>query len=95
MNIEPLVAYAAYLMKAAARTAHPTLHLCYWEGKLQCCAPKHTGKRHVVLFTFRTEDWAKGLSTTEWNQIRREISKLTKELETCLHNIKTSTKTIP
>ncbi len=93
MNIEPLVSFAAKLMESAAKGAHPTLHLCYFDGKLQCLPPKHTIHRHVILFTFRAEDWPKGLHAQEWDQIRKEISKLTKELETCLTNLHKSAQT--
>lgn len=95
MNIEPLVSYAAKLMEAASKGPYIKLHLCYFEGKLQCLAVNHTSHRHVILFIFRAEDYPKGLHAQEWNKIRTEIAKLYKELELCLMDLKKSAKTGP
>lgn len=91
MNIESLVAHSAKLMEAAAKVNIGKLHLCYCDGRLQCLSVKHSHLNHVILFTFRTEDWQKGLTTEDWNQIRTEISKLTKELEQCLSKLHKTT----
>ena len=90
MNIEPLVSFAANLMESASKTGEIKLHLCYYDGRLQCLPVTHTIHRHVILFAFRAEDWPKGLHAQEWDQIRHEISKLTKELESCLTNLNKS-----
>ena len=90
MNIEPLVSFAASLMESASKGPHVKLHLCYFEKKLQCLPVKHTIHRHVILFTFRAEDWPKGLHAQEWDQIRKAITNITKELELCMSKIKTT-----
>lgn len=90
MNIEPLISYAAKLMKSAVNTGAIKLHLCYFGKKLQCLPVNHTIHRHVILFTFTNEDHHRGLRLQDWNQIRHEMSKLTKELELCLTDLKKS-----
>lgn len=93
MNIEPLVSFAAELMKAAANTGAIKLHLCYFGKKLQCLAANHTIHRHVILFTFTSEEYRRGFRLQDWNEIRKAIANLTKELELCMSEIKTTPTT--
>jgi len=93
MNIEPLVSFAAGLMESAVDTGAIKLHLCYWKKKLQCLATNHTTHRHVILFTFTNEECRRGFRLQDWNEIRKAITNLTKELELCMSEIKTTPTT--
>ena len=48
-------------------------HLCYWEGKIQCCLRRHTSKPHRIFHLITPSEMREGFDAALWRRLGEEV----------------------
>lgn len=84
----PLSIEISNLILEALKTTPTQVHLCCWEGKLQCLESHHTSIPHKIFKTFHRETGEIGWTYKEWHTLTETVAHFLEKEKMCQNQSK-------